>query len=273
MASAVQALQSSSVTAELLTGHTGVQITGLSLAEASDDQVEEIRSLVSEYCVGVFPGQHLSPLDQRDFVSRLGKVTVTPGVNMRTEYDMVHKVANRGEPDRPVSGGFHTDTCFVECPPSFSSLNAMEIPAHGGDTMFCNQYMAYDSLSDVMKGWLKGLRLKHVVSGTDRPEECPEPVWHPAVRTHPVTGRKALYVTFADRCTEAEGMTPLEGRNLIDFLYRHSIKDHAIYRHRWQIGDFAMWDNRCSMHAAVYDHGEQPRVLYRVMCEGEKPYE
>ena len=273
MTVAIQTDKSSTLQAELMTGNTGVRITGSSLSDLTDEQIEEVRHLVSNYCVGVFPGQFLHPEAQRDFVGRFGKVTVTPGVNMRTDYENVHKVANRGDPLRPVSGGFHTDTCFVEKPPSFSSLNAIEIPASGGDTMFCNQYMAYESLSDVMKGWLQGLRLKHVVSGTDRPEACPDPIWHPAVRTHPVTGRKALYVTFADRCNEAEGMTPLESRTLLDFLYRHSIKDHAIYRHRWHEGDFVMWDNRCSMHAAVYDHGDQPRVLYRVMCEGERPYE
>ncbi len=273
MAAVLQPIETTSLEAELMTGRTGVRITGISIPEMTDEQTEEVRRLVSEYCVGIFPDQHLTPIEQRDFLSRLGKVTVTPGVNMRTEYEMVHKVANRGDVTHPVSGGFHTDTCFVEKPPSFSSLNAIEVPKHGGDTIFCNQYMAYDSLSDVMKGWLKGLRLKHVVSGTDRPEECPDPIWHPAVRTHPVTGRKALYVTFADRCIEAEGMTPTEGRTLIDFLYRHSLKDHAMVRHRWRVGDFVMWDNRCALHAAVYDHGDQPRVLYRVMCEGEKPFE
>ena len=176
MSTVLQPIETSSLEAELMTGRTGVRITGVSIPEITDDQVEEVRGLVGEYCVGIFPDQHLTPEEQRDFIGRFGKVTVTPGVNMETEYAMVHKVANRGDPDRPVSGGFHTDTCFVERPPSFSSLNAIEVPRYGGDTMFCNQYMAYDSLSDVMKGWLKGLRLKHVVSGTDRPEACPDPI-------------------------------------------------------------------------------------------------
>ena len=149
-------IESTTLNAELLTGNTGVRITGVDIPKMTDEQVEQVRRLVGDYCVGVFPGAHLKPEEQRDFIGRFGKVTVTPGVNMRTEYDMVHKVADRGDPDHPVSGGFHTDTCFVEKPPSFSSLNAMEVPKHGGDTMFCNQYMAYDSLSDVMKGWLKG---------------------------------------------------------------------------------------------------------------------
>lgn len=272
MAEALDYSASSKLDAELLTGHTGVCITGVPIPDMTDEQVEEVRRLVSEYCVGVFPAQHITTDQQLAFIGRLGKVIATPGQEMRTGYEMVQRVADRAGPSGPVSGGFHTDTCFIERPPSFSSLSAIEIPDHGGDTMFCNQYLAYDTLSDVMKNWLENMRFKHVVSGTDRPEECPDPVWHPAVRTHPVTGRKALYVTFAARCVEAEGMTPQEGRNLIDFLYAHSLKYHAMYRHRWRVGDFVMWDNRCALHAAVYDHGDQSRVLYRVMCEGEKPY-
>ena len=259
--------------AMLQTGYTGVRVDGLRLVDATDDQIEAIRRLVGEYCVAVFPGQYIGPEDHVALIARFGKVTHTPGVNMHPDHDEVHVVANRGDPAKPNSGGFHTDTCFVAKPPSFTSLSAIEVPDHGGDTLFANQYIAYESLSEVMKGWLRGLRLKHVVSGTDRPEAVPDPVWHPAVRTHPVTGRKALYVTYADRCTEAEGMTPAEGESLITYLYEHSLAQHAMYRHRWSEGDFVMWDNRCSLHAAVYDHGDQPRTLYRVMCEGEVPFE
>lgn len=261
------------MSAQLLSGHTGVRITGISIPDMTDEQIEEVRRLVSEYCVAVFPDQHLGPEDHVAFIARFGPVTVTPGTDLHPDYENVNVVANRGEAERPVSGGFHTDTCFVAKPPSYTSLNAIEVPEHGGDTVFANQYLAYDSLSDVMKGWLTGLRFKHVVSGTPRPEAVPDPVWHPAVRTNPVTGRKALYVTFAARCIEAEGMTPKEGENLITFLYQHSLAQHAMYRHRWQVGDLVMWDNRCALHAAVYDHGDQPRTLYRVMCEGEQPYE
>lgn len=273
MAAAMDAIEQTTLNAELMSGYTGVRITDVSIPDMSDEDVEAVRRLVSEYCVAAFPGQFISPEDHLAFIARFGPVTVTPGVDMKTVFENVHMVANRGDPSNPVSGGFHTDTCFVDKPPSFSSLSAVEIPSHGGDTIFCNQYLAYDSLSDVMKSWLSGMRFKHVVSGTDRPEEVPDPVWHPAVRTNPVTGRKALYVTFAARCIEAEGMTQAEGKNLIDFLYRHSLRDHAMYRHRWAPGDFVMWDNRCSMHAAVYDHGDQPRKLHRVMCEGEIPFE
>ena len=256
-----------------MSGYTGVSITGVSLPELSDDSVEEIRRLVSEYCVAVFPQQFLKPKDQVTLLSRLGPIMVTPGVDLHPEFDNVHVVANRGSPTKPVSGGFHTDTCFVENPPSFTSLSAIEVPEHGGDTIFCNQYLAYDALSDVMKGWLIGLRLKHVASGLDHPEQVPGSVWHPAVRTNPVTQRKALYVTYASRCIEAEGMNKAEGEAIISLLYQNALVPHAMYRHRWRVGDFVIWDNRCTLHAAVYDYGDQPRKLYRVMCQGERPYE
>lgn len=272
-ATADRILETAPFDTQLMSGYTGIRIDGVAIPQLTDAQVETVRRLIAERCVAVFPRQFLTPEDHVAFIARLGPVTVTPGVNLHPEYADVHVVANRGDPDKPVSGGFHTDTCFVAKPPAFTSLSAVEVPDHGGDTIFANQYLAYDSLSAVMKRWLVGLRLKHVVSGTERPEEVPNPVWHPAVRTNPVTGRKALYVTYAARCIEAEGMTTAEGKMLIDFLYQHSLQQHAMYRHRWTQGDFVIWDNRCSLHAAVYDHGDQPRTLYRVMCEGEAPYE
>ena len=258
--------------AELLTGHTGVRITGVAVTDMSDAQLEEAKRLISTYCVGVFPGQFLGPEDQVRFVARFDPITFTPGEDEHPDWPKVHVIARPGNA-QPSINGFHTDTCFVERPPSYTCLSAIELPELGGDTVFANQYLAYDSLSPVMKEWLEGMRFKHVVSGTKRPEEVPNPVWHPAVRTNPVTGRKALYVTLLQRCIEAEGMTPQEGSNLISFLYQHSQNIYTMYRHRWQPGDLVMWDNRCTLHAGVYDHGDQPRTLYRVMCEGEQPFE
>ena len=261
------------ITSKLLSGRTGVRITGISIPELDDSALENVRRLISDHCVAVFPSQFLVPQDQVDFVSRLGPIMVTPGVDLHPEFDNVHVVANRGKRNELFSGGFHTDTCFVPKPPSFTSLSAIEVPEHGGDTIFCNQYLAYEALSDVMRRMLKGLRLRHIPSGLDHPEEAPDSVWHPAVRTNPVTNRKALYVTYASRCVEAEGMTDVEGKTLINLLYKQSLVSHAMYRHRWSVGDFVIWDNRCTLHAAVYDHGEQSRTLYRVMCGGERPYE
>lgn len=102
-----------------------------------------------------------------------------------------------------------------------------------------------------------------MVSGTKRPQEVPNPVWRYApIR---VTGRKVLYVTLPARCTEAEGTTARAGANLVAFLYQHSQNIYAMYRHRWRAGDLVMWENRSTLHAGVYDHGDAPRTLHRVM--------
>ena len=276
MATAAQAVHGAAtrgIDAQLMTGRTGVRIDGGHVRDFSDEQIDEVRRLVSEHCVAVFPNQFLTPDEHVGFISRFGPITFTPGEDRHPDHPDVHIIARPGNPSLPPISGFHTDTCFVERPPSYTSLAAVELPDVGGDTVFANQYLAYESLSDVMKEWLEGLRFKHVVSGTKRPEEVPDPVWHPAVRTNPVTGRKALYVTFAARCIEAEGMTAAEGANLISFLYAHSQNVFAQYRHRWQPGDLVMWDNRCTLHTGVYDHGDATRTLYRVMCEGERPFE
>ena len=270
---AVQPNPEPTIQADVIGGQTGVCITGCQLASLTDDQLAEIQNLISTYCVAVFPGQFLTPEAQLRFMGRLGPIMMTPGNDPHPEYADIQIVKNRGSAGTLTSGPFHTDTCFVKRPPSYSSLNGIEVPEQGGDTVFLNQYLAYENLSQVMQGLLAGLRFKHVVSGTDRPEAVPDPVWHPAVRTIPVTARKALYVTMPIRCIEAEGMTPAEGEHLIAFLYEHSQQLHTMYRHRWWRGDFVVWDNRCSLHAAVADHGDRPRTLYRVMCQGEQPYE
>ncbi len=260
------------VQAELLTGQTGVRLTGVDIPEMTDDQLAEVKGLISQYCVAVLPNQFISPDEHLAFVGRFDPITFTPGNDPHPEWPDIHVVNLASTSTLPPMNGFHTDTSFVERPPSYTSLSPQKLPARGGDTVFTNQYMAYEALSPVMKKMLTGLRLKHVVSHVTRPEDAPDPVWHPAVRTHPITGRKALYLTQPQRCFEAEGMKPRESANLIEFLYAHSQHIYAMYRHRWQPGDFVIWDNRCSMHGGVFDHGEDERIMHRVMCQGEKPY-
>ncbi len=258
---------------EIMTGRTGVSITGIPICDMTEKHIKIVGKLVSEFCVAVLPNQHLKPEEHIAFFKRFGPLMTTPGFDCHPEWPEIQLAKKRGGRGEILSGPFHTDTCFVAKPPSYSSLNAAKVPKHGGDTVFLNQYLAYESLSDVMKGWLKGLKFKHVVYGIDRPEEVPDPVWHPAVRTNPVTRRKSLYITMPMRCVEASGMSREEGNALISFLYEHSQKLHTMYRHRWSPGDLLMWDNRCSLHAAVADHEAQTRILHRLMCQGEVPSE
>ena len=256
---------------ELLTPQTGVRISAQPVSELDDAQVAEVARLASTYGVAVLPGRPLPPADLAAFTARLGTPMFTPGEDPIPEHPHVHRAPTSADPSRPRVGRFHTDTCFVARPPAYTLLHAAEVPRCGGDTMFSNQYLAYDMLSPVMQRFLDGLRFRHKVSGVRRPEDAAEMFWHPAVRVNPVTERRALYVTYDARCDRIEGMSPEESTALLDFLYRHSQDSAFVYRHRWTPGDLLIWDNRCTMHAAVSDFGDDTRIMHRTMVEGEVP--
>jgi taurine dioxygenase len=262
------------VLAELMTGQTGVKITGTAIPDMSDDEIVEVKRLISEYCVAVLPNQPLTPEEHVAFARRLDPITFTPGEVPHPQWPDINEVNLPSTSTLPPSNGFHTDTSFVERTPSYTCLLPRKISSHGGDTVFANQYMAYEALSPVMQRMLKGVRFKHSAAQLKRLDEAPqEPVWHPAVRTHPITGRKAIYITQPSRCNEVEGMRPKESANLLEFLYAHCQHVYAMYRHRWQPNDVVIWDNRCTLHAGVFDHSDEERLMHRVMCQGEAPYE
>jgi taurine dioxygenase len=155
-----------------------------------------------------------------------------------------------------------------------SILSAVTVP-HGGDTMWSNQYLAYERLSPGLRATLDGLRIHFRGMRLGRmlgvaESDIPSAV-HPLVRTHPQTGRKALYLAHADNVVGIEGWTPQESRPLLEYLYQHSTTPDNIYRHMWREGDVVMWDNRCTMHYAVHDYGNAERVLNRVTLRGEVP--
>jgi taurine dioxygenase len=169
---------------------------------------------------------------------------------------------------------WHYDAPHTPVPPKITMLSAQVIPT-GGDTMWTNQYLAYERLSPVMQRMLQGLRVHFRATRLARSQgvaqsEAPTAM-HPLVRTHPETGRKALYIGHADNVQGIEGMTEAESRPLLDFLYGHSTQPDNVYRHMWRVGDLLMWDNRCTMHYAVHDYGEQERLLNRVTLKGEVP--
>jgi taurine dioxygenase len=148
------------------------------------------------------------------------------------------------------------------------------VPALGGDTAFADQHVAYDSLSDGLRHVLDGLHAVHASSDFARvvgkdPKAAPRAV-HPVVRTHPDTGRKALYLcrAFTERF---EDMTRSESRGLLEFLFERSVRPDFTWRHRWSAGDLVLWDNRSLLHYAIHDHGDEPRLLHRITVQGEVP--
>ena len=180
---------------------------------------------------------------------------------------------NRGKAATPTEY-WHPDSAYLEKPPAISILAAQELPAAGGDTMFCNQYLAYESLSEGLKTYLEGVRGKFtgaiMARRTGHEGEVPYN-YHPIVRTHPETGRKALYISHPDTVPSFENMSDAESRPLLDYLYARGPQPDRSYRHIWQPGDVVMWDNRCSMHYAVHDHGDAERFMHRVTIAGDRP--
>jgi taurine dioxygenase len=266
-------------------GALGAEITGVNLAQMDDATAEAVRQAFFDHLVLAFPDQDLAPGAQVAFTELFGPVNPHP---LRTRdsvegFPAVLILENRpGRPGAP-NDYWHSDISHAKQPPSASVLHAKTIPAGRGDTMFCNMYAAWEALSPVMQGMLAPLNALHSGMATYQrslgrndarridPGEVKPPCAHPIMRTHPKTGRKALFVN-PHFTTGIEGMTEDESKPLLNVLYEVATKPENVYRHRWREGDVLMWDNRVTMHYAVLDYTEDmPRKLHRTTAGGEVP--
>jgi len=252
----------------------GAQIDDLDLRQPlSGDQVETVKDALLEHLLLIIPKQQLQPQQFVDFVAHFGTPTEHPVFPHIDNYPAIIAIENHGK-QYTVNEHWHSDVMFSQQPPGETVLYGLDIPAIGGDTQFSNQYLAYDALSDGMKEMLGSLRAHHGGAGTAKlagksADKVPSSL-HPVVRTHPKTGRKALYVcrAFTERF---ENMSIDESRPLLQWLFQHSARYDFTLRHRWQPGDVVIWDNRCTLHYAIHDHGDAPRLLHRCTVAGETP--
>ncbi|MGB5756728.1 MAG: TauD/TfdA family dioxygenase [Acidimicrobiales bacterium] len=256
-----------------LTGHVGAAVAGLNLAALTDAEFDEVHQAFLDHSVLVFPGQHLSVDDHVVFAARWGSFSTSPFVQYLPDHPQVLPLRNLGKANA-VTENWHYDSSFLPQPPSITILSAHRIPV-GGDTMWSGQYHAYETLSEGMKRLLDGVRAEfagtRLAKRIGKESDVPSCL-HPVVRTHPETGRMALFVGHpGDTMRRFEGMTEEESLPLIEYLYEHSTKPDRVYRHRWTEGDVVMWDNRCTMHYAVHDYGEQTRDLHRISITGDTP--
>ena len=251
------------ITLSPLTGAIAAEVSGVDLnGSLADATVEEIRKACLDHCVLLFRGQKLEPASQVALTKRLGTALVIPYLKSfwLPGYPEIVVVRNLGKANS-VTEEWHSESSFFPVPPGYTVLVARELPEFGGDTMFANQYLAYETLSPTMQRVISGLRAIHRAAGDDsgRPGES-----HPVEVTHPETGRKALYVNRAYTC-RFEGLTEAEGNGLLEFLLQHSSRPDFVYRHRWTRGDVLVWDNRPILHYAVHDYGKAQRVMYRTI--------
>jgi len=260
----------------------GAEIGGIDLSQPlSDTARDHIHQALLEYQFLVFPGQALSREQQYAFTARFGEVEAHGGGRPGKRQDVAHVTANldaEGNPsDRFAKGAnyrWHTDKPYYAVPPALTTLHAVVLPPEGGDTEFANTLLAYEALDDGTKRRIEGLRVVFQWERGLRPgyyaSELP-PVDHPLARTHPETGRKALYLgNHAARILE---MTEGEGGALLDDLLAHATRPRFTHAHRWRAGDLVMWDNRCTLHRAVanYEMNRYRRVMHRNVVRGTVP--
>lgn len=277
-----------------ISGALGAEIEGVDAARPLDEETAaEIRRAFAEYLVVFFRDQHLTPEQQTRFASIFGPLTKHPFIKTLPDHPYVAPLIREADATGLNFGGqWHCDATFLEEAPLGSLLYAIEIPPYGGDTMFTNLILAYETLSEGMKRMLDSLVLIHSAAGaydpdiakaealtqtkqkgigievTDDPRKEME---HPLVRIHHETGRKALWVPGAYGM-RFKDMTPEESKPLLDFLYQHVSHPGFTCRFRWKKGSLAMWDNRATQHFALNDYQGFRREMHRVQIGGERPY-
>jgi taurine dioxygenase len=267
-----------------IAGALGAELGGVDLRELDDDTVAEIRAAWLEHLVVFFRDQPLIPAQYMAFAQRIGRPIEYPFVKGIAGFPEIIEV-KKLEHERVNFGGvWHSDTAYLEVPPMASMLLAREIPPHGGDTLFANMYLAYETLSDGMKRLIEPLwavnssakadvtRTREDRLKTDGRDQVGKELVaeHPVIRTHPETGRKVLYVNFA-HTVSLRGMTEKESAPLLEFLFQHQTRAELTCRFTWQVGSLALWDNRCAQHNPVNDYHGYRRLMHRITLAGDRP--
>ena len=267
-----------------IAGALGAEITGIDLRRLSAADIDEVRRVWLEHLVVFFREQELSPEEFMAFARRIGRPIEYPFVRGIAGFPEIIEVKKLEHEKLNFGGIWHSDTAYLEVPPMASMLLAREVPPRGGDTLFANMYLAYESLSAGMKRLVAPLvavnasakadvtrtredRIK--TDGQDAPSKN-FVAEHPVVRTHPETGRKALYVNVA-HTVRLRGLTDEESAPLLGYLYQHQVRPEFTCRFAWRVGSIALWDNRCAQHNPVNDYHGYRRVMHRITLAGDRP--
>jgi taurine dioxygenase len=269
-----------SIQVDKLTPHTGAEIRGVDLAQPLDERTfKEIHDALIDNGVIFFRDQRLTPDQQKAFGRLFGELHMHPAAPSLLEGHPEILVIHADETSKHVAGeNWHSDVSCDREPPMGSILYMHELPPVGGDTLFASMYAAYEALSEPMKRFLEPLTAwhegEHVYRGrygvNDTGKVFPR-AEHPVIRTHPVSGRKALFVNsgFTTRIAQ---LKRAESDAVLQFLYRHIETPELHCRFRWQVNSVAFWDNRCVQHHAMWDYFPQRRHGHRVTIKGDAPF-
>jgi taurine dioxygenase len=272
------------VTVTRLAGAVGAEISGIDLRRPLEaGQTAWLRRVWLEHGVVFLRGEPLDPERFLAFANSIGTPVEYPFVSGIEGYPHIIEVKKLEHERINFGGVWHSDTAYLERPPMATLLLAREIPPQGGDTLFASQTAAFDALSERMQKLLCGLRCVNSSAKADtsrtREDRIAESggaqrrhyeVEHPAVRVHPETGRRALYMNVAHTVRFA-GMTEAESAPLLHFLHEHQRKEEFTCRFRWQPGSLALWDNRSVQHYPINDYHGHRRVMHRITLAGDVP--
>jgi len=277
-------MRNSRIEVRPIAGAIGAEIHNVDVgADLDEGTVGDIRQALLDHCVIFFRDQKLDVARHKVFTRRFGEIFIHPNYK-GTQADPEIIVITREPGDKKIVGeDWHADTTMMPEPPMGAILYAVEVPPYGGDTLFANQYLAYETLSDGMKKMLSGMRALHsdrMVAGPQANKNAfratkvrEDAEWretvsaHPVVVTHPETGRKLLYVN-ASYTVGFEGMTEAESKPLLGYLLEHGHRPEFTCRFRWETGSIAFWDNRVCKHLAIHDAGPFRRVMRRTQIAG-----
>ncbi|MEZ5374776.1 MAG: TauD/TfdA family dioxygenase [Microthrixaceae bacterium] len=265
-----------------LTPHTGALVHGVTLSEAGPDEIHAIEAAMRTHLVLFFPGQAMEPAQQMRLARQFGEIDVAPFGPKHPDVPEL-TVLDQQAPKDQGADAWHSDNTFLAEPPKYTMLQAVQLPEVGGDTCWANMYQAYESLSAPLRGLLDGLTATHdltkmlvkaVAQGNSDADlgamsKRYPPEHHPVVRTHPETGRKALFVN-GNFTTHIDGLTDPESETILSLLFDTVTSPEFQCRFRWQPGTLAMWDNRCLQHYAVPDYTSR-RVMHRFTIAGDRP--
>ncbi len=280
------------ITVKPYAGACGAEVYGVDISQPVPIEViEETKQAYLDHLVIFLRDQDIHPEGLKDFGRHFGTFHVHPFVGSLEHHPEIMLVVKNPEDQYNFSGTWHSDVTFDEIPPMGSILCAKEIPEFGGNTLFANQYLAYEMLSDTYKQLLTGLRAVHSAenvygesgeytssdyrdrhSGTDIKSDrrAHKRTAHPIIRTHPLTGKKALYVN-EPFTVGIEGMLEEESEPILRYLVRHAVQPDICCNFRWEQGSVAFWDNRCLQHYALNDYPGQRRIMWRLTINGDRP--
>jgi taurine dioxygenase len=277
-----------SIEVEPLSGAMGAEISGVDLsATLSNEVLDEVHRAFLDHQMIFFRNQRLAPAQHVSLARHFGKPALYPFLKGLDGHPEVHEIIKSETDTTNFGGGWHSDTAYKERPDQGTLLYALDVPEYGGDTLFSNMYRAYEALSPGMRRMIDSLvainnsdklykggrtaQLKALGGMGGAVVAAPTlEAEHPVVRTHPETGRKALYVNGA-HTLRFRDMTEEESKPLIDFLAAHAVRPEFTCRLRWEKGTLAVWDNRCTQHCALNDYNGRRRHMHRVTLEGDRP--